>query len=145
MDGPEKEHHQHQQQHDSKDKPPPKEIDNNALAALLRESAKVVERGEFDALLYTALQDFRVYYKVHYPKKKEKPRTRSRSRPRDDEPKPTSNVVSNSAFTSSSKEDGKPMMNGDSVRPWSNISLDGGGASVDGTASAATAAAAADP
>mmetsp|Transcript_14828 Transcript_14828/g.36273 ORF Transcript_14828/g.36273 Transcript_14828/m.36273 type:complete len:1323 (-) Transcript_14828:1454-5422(-) len=43
-------------------------IDNIKLASLLRESAEVVERGEFDAILYEALTDFRVYYKQKYPK-----------------------------------------------------------------------------
>jgi hypothetical protein len=47
-----------------------REIDNFELAALLRECAKFVERGEFDPILYQALQDFRVYYKQKYPKVK---------------------------------------------------------------------------
>ena len=43
-------------------------IDNMKLAELLRESAKFVEEGKFDAILYETLQDFRVYYKQKYPK-----------------------------------------------------------------------------
>jgi len=39
---------------------------------MLRESANLVEKGEFDSILYEALQDFRVYYKQKYPKTKRK-------------------------------------------------------------------------
>ena len=45
-------------------------IDNQVLASMLRESAQIVERGEFEPILYTALQDFRTYYKEHYPVRK---------------------------------------------------------------------------
>eukprot|EP00934_Nitzschia_sp_Nitz4_P006228 Nitzschia sp. Nitz4//scaffold1_size375055//165457//168828//NITZ4_000267-RA/size375055-processed-gene-0.437-mRNA-1//-1//CDS//3329541018//6218//frame0 len=54
------------------EKAPLRPINNVALAAMLRESADIVERGQFDAVLYTALQDFRAYYKLNYPKKKER-------------------------------------------------------------------------
>eukprot|EP00980_Cylindrotheca_fusiformis_P012710 scaffold3108_cov152-Cylindrotheca_fusiformis.AAC.1 len=51
------------------EKPP---IDNATLASMLRESADLVEKGEFEVILYHALQDFRTYYKQHLPKKKDK-------------------------------------------------------------------------
>ncbi|CAJ1935743.1 unnamed protein product [Cylindrotheca closterium] len=47
-------------------------VDNATLAFMLRESADIVEKGEFDVILYHALQDFRTYYKLHLPKRKEK-------------------------------------------------------------------------
>ena len=53
-----------------------RKIDHQELANMLRESANLVERGEFDSILYEALQDFRVYYKQKYPKtskRKKKP------------------------------------------------------------------------
>ncbi|KAL3944465.1 MAG: hypothetical protein SGBAC_001442 [Bacillariaceae sp.] len=46
--------------------------DNATLAFMLRESADIVEKGEFDVILYHALQDFRTYYKLHLPKRKDK-------------------------------------------------------------------------
>ena len=49
-----------------------REIDQHELAALLRKSADIVERGEFGSVLYEALQDFRVYYKQKYPKNAKK-------------------------------------------------------------------------
>ena len=58
---------------------PRRAVNNMALAAMLRESACIVERGEFDPILYQALQDFRAYYKQHYPKKiSEDPQSRRR-------------------------------------------------------------------
>ena len=51
------------------EKPP---VDNVTLAAMLRKSATIVEKGEFDVILYHALQDFRTYYKQKLPRKKEK-------------------------------------------------------------------------
>lgn len=54
---------------DKVDKAP---IDNASLAFMLRASADLVEKGEFDVILYHALQDFRTYYKQHLPKKKDK-------------------------------------------------------------------------
>jgi hypothetical protein len=64
-----------QQQSTSKDD---REIDNIALGKLLRDCAEVVERGEFDSILYEALQNFRLYYKQKYPK------TVKRSKSKDD-------------------------------------------------------------
>src|SRR5210317_1398792 len=55
---------------DKKAEKPP--VDNATLAFMLRESADIVEKGEFDVILYHALQDFRTYYKLHLPKRKEK-------------------------------------------------------------------------
>jgi hypothetical protein len=53
---------------------PPRPINHKVLAAMLRESASLVENNEFEPILYQALQDFRAYYKHHNPsstKKKE--------------------------------------------------------------------------
>eukprot|EP00526_Cylindrotheca_closterium_P002004 CAMPEP_0113643416 /NCGR_PEP_ID=MMETSP0017_2-20120614/22828_1 /TAXON_ID=2856 /ORGANISM="Cylindrotheca closterium" /LENGTH=1103 /DNA_ID=CAMNT_0000554929 /DNA_START=181 /DNA_END=3489 /DNA_ORIENTATION=+ /assembly_acc=CAM_ASM_000147 len=55
---------------DKKAEKPP--VDNATLAFMLRESADIVEKGEFDVILYHALQDFRTYYKLHLPKRKDK-------------------------------------------------------------------------
>jgi hypothetical protein len=55
---------------------PDREIDQQHLADLLRESANLVERGEFGFILYEALQDFRVYYKQKYPKTGKKKKTK---------------------------------------------------------------------
>jgi hypothetical protein len=57
------------------EKPP---VDNVALANTLRKSADIVEKGDFDVLLYYTLQDFRTYYKQHLPKKKEKGKKKSK-------------------------------------------------------------------
>ena len=62
------------------DKPAARPVNNQALAAMLRECAGIVEKGTFDPILYTALQDFRTYYKANYPtKKKEKSSTKKKS------------------------------------------------------------------
>jgi hypothetical protein len=45
-----------------------RDINHQELANMLRESADLVERGEFGSILYESLQDFRVYYKQNYPK-----------------------------------------------------------------------------
>ena len=55
-------------------------VDNEALAAMLRESASFVERGAWDPILYQALSEFRLYYKEKVPKRKDKTDEKSRKR-----------------------------------------------------------------
>ena len=47
---------------------------------MLRESANLVERGEFGSILYESLQDFRVYYKQNYPKTSSKKKKKTREK-----------------------------------------------------------------
>ena len=72
-------------------------IDNIKLASLLRESAKVVERGEFDAILYEALTDFRVYYKQKYPKTTTKSKKDKSSKKKSSHDKTTSSTTTPAA------------------------------------------------
>jgi len=81
---------------------PDLEIDEQHLAHLLRESANLVEQGEFGSILYEALQDFRVYYKQKYPKtaKKKKVKKEKSERATDSERTADSSVPVTSSAAS---------------------------------------------
>jgi hypothetical protein len=55
-----------------------REINHQKLASMLRESADLVEKGEFGSILYESLQDFRVYYKQNYPKTRSKKKKKTK-------------------------------------------------------------------
>jgi hypothetical protein len=57
-----------------------REIDHQELASMLRESADLVEKGEFGSILYESLQDFRVYYKQNYPKTSSKKKKKTKGK-----------------------------------------------------------------
>ena len=57
-----------------------REINHQELASMLRESANLVERGEFGSILYESLQDFRVYYKQNYPKTSSKKKKKTKEK-----------------------------------------------------------------
>jgi hypothetical protein len=80
-------------------------IDNMQLAELLRESAKFVEEGKFDPILYEALQDFRVYYKQKYPKTVKRTKSDEKSHKKKGKKKSHTAASSESTVTDAAEPD----------------------------------------